>query len=118
MILNHRHVASPQVASAPLYLSRADVPDSVVARERGIFEEQGRIEASQGKPKSPQQLEKIVSNRLEKRLSELCLTSQSHVAEEDQPVVSKHLDSMKQKLGLLDFRINHFLRWNVGESNK
>ena len=95
-----------------------DIPDDVISRERSIFEEQGRLEVSQGKPKSPQQLQQIVSNRLEKRLSELCLTSQNHVAEEDQPVISKHMENMKHKLGLVDFRINQFLRWNVGECDK
>lgn len=105
------------VASTPLYLNRLDIPDDVVARERSIFVEQSRLEISSGKPKSAEQLEKIVSNRLEKRLSELCLMTQTHVAEDDQPIVSKHIDSMKQKLGLLDLCIDQFLRWSVGEGN-
>jgi len=64
------HVA----ASNPKYLSAAQVPAEVVAKERDILSEQARAE---GKP--PEIVAKMVEGRLRKALSEVTLTGQPFV---------------------------------------
>ena len=61
-----------QVAAAnPVYVSREDVPASVLEKEREIYREQM---ADQKKP--PQVLDKIVEGKLEKFFAEQCLLEQ------------------------------------------
>jgi elongation factor Ts len=68
------HVA----ASNPRYLSPAQVPAEVVAKEREILTEQARGE---GKP--PEIVAKMVEGRLRKALSEITLTGQPFVKDPD-----------------------------------
>jgi elongation factor Ts len=68
------HVA----ASNPRYLSAAQVPAEVVAKEREILTEQARGE---GKP--PEIVAKMVEGRLRKALSEITLTGQPFVKDPD-----------------------------------
>ena len=71
------HVA----ASNPRYLSAAQVPAEVVAKEREILTEQARGE---GKP--PEIVAKMVEGRLRKSLSEITLTGQPFVKDPDMTV--------------------------------
>jgi elongation factor Ts len=68
------HVA----ASNPRYLSAAQVPPEVVAKERDILAEQARGE---GKP--PEIVAKMVEGRLRKTLGEITLTGQPFVKDPD-----------------------------------
>jgi elongation factor Ts len=68
------HVA----ASSPRYLSGADVPADVVAKERSILTEQA---ASEGKP--PEIVAKMVEGRLRKSLGEITLAGQPFVKDPD-----------------------------------
>jgi len=68
------HVA----ASSPRYISAADVPAEVVAKEREILTDQARTE---GKP--PEIVAKMVEGRLRKSLSEITLTGQPFVKDPD-----------------------------------
>jgi elongation factor Ts len=68
------HVA----ASNPRYLSAAQVPAEVVAKERDILTEQARLE---GKP--PEIVAKMVEGRLRKALGEITLTGQPFVKDPD-----------------------------------
>jgi elongation factor Ts len=68
------HVA----ASNPKYLSTAQVPAEVVAKERDILTEQAQ---SEGKP--PEIVAKMVEGRLRKALSEITLTGQAFVKDPD-----------------------------------
>jgi len=68
------HVA----ASNPKYLSPAQVPAEVVAKERSILTEQ-----AQGEGKPPEIVAKMVEGRLRKALSELTLTGQPFVKDPD-----------------------------------
>ncbi|HYC10219.1 MAG TPA: translation elongation factor Ts [Steroidobacteraceae bacterium] len=65
-------------ASNPRYLSPAQVPAEVVAKEREILTEQARGE---GKP--PEIVAKMVEGRLRKALSEITLTGQPFVKDPD-----------------------------------
>jgi elongation factor Ts len=64
------HVA----ASSPRYLSAADVPTEVVAKERAILTSQ-----AQGEGKPPEIVAKMVEGRLRKALAELTLSGQPFV---------------------------------------
>ena len=64
--------------SNPRYLSAAQVPAEVVARERDILTEQAK---SEGKP--PEIVTKMVEGRLRKGLNEITLTGQAFVKDPD-----------------------------------
>jgi elongation factor Ts len=68
------HVA----ASSPRYVSLADVPAEVVAKEREILTEQ-----AQGAGKPPEIVAKMVEGRLRKSLGEITLTGQPFVKDPD-----------------------------------
>jgi translation elongation factor EF-Ts len=75
----------------------------------------------QGKGKSraqtPEQQERVVQGRLDKRLAEMCLLSQAHAAEEGLPPVSRHLAAQSQVLALsTPLTVGRMLRWSVGEA--
>jgi elongation factor Ts len=71
------HVA----ASAPRYLSQAQVPEEVIAKERAILTEQ-----AQGEKKPPEIIAKMVEGRLRKALGEITLTGQAFVKDPDQSI--------------------------------
>jgi elongation factor Ts len=78
------------VAAKPLYLSEAAVPPDVMAREEEISRQQ--LDSSgQLHNKKPDVVAKIVRGKVLKRMSEVCLLSQPHVAEEGGPLVGKFL---------------------------
>jgi len=64
--------------SNPKYLTPAQVPADVVAKERAILTEQ-----AQGEGKPPEIVAKMVEGRLRKALSEITLTGQAFVKEPD-----------------------------------
>ncbi|HVP34316.1 MAG TPA: translation elongation factor Ts [Steroidobacteraceae bacterium] len=68
------HVA----ASSPRYLSAAQVPAEVVAKEREILTEQ-----AQGEGKPPEIVAKMVEGRLRKALGEITLTGQAFIKDLD-----------------------------------
>ncbi|VEU41311.1 unnamed protein product [Pseudo-nitzschia multistriata] len=74
------------VAAKPSYLTPECVPEDVVANEKAILA--GQI-ADSNKP--PEVVEKIISGRIRKFYSEVCLTEQDHMVEEGNAKVSKAL---------------------------
>ena len=67
-----REIALHIAATAPLYVSEADVPDEDRQRELRIFEEQAQDKPENVRPK-------IAEGRLKKWLEEVVLLSQPHV---------------------------------------
>ena len=92
-----RRLAMHAVAASPKYLSIEHIPKEVVEQETAIFRAQ-TLEAKT--PPKPEMLERIISGKVGKRLGEMSLLEQAHVAEEGQPVVGKHLEAQGGKLGL------------------
>jgi len=76
-----RDIAMHVAAMNPEYVSPADVPATVVAKEREIFAEQVKAE---GKP--PEIAGKIVEGKLRKRLNEVSLTGQAFVKDDKSSV--------------------------------
>ncbi len=94
------HVAS----AAPRYVSRDDVPDDVVERERGVLEELTRNE---GKPE--QAITKIVEGRLNRFFKDTVLLEQDFVRE-PKTSVSKLLAGLGP-----DATVRRFARVKIGE---
>lgn len=103
-----RDLAMHVVAAHPLYLSREDVPEDIVAREKEIYSEQM---ANSGKPEHV--LEKIVEGKLDKWYSDVCLLEQGFVKNPDtkiQDLLTSSIASLGENI-----RVNKFSRIAIGE---
>jgi len=94
--------------AAPLYLTREDVPEEVIERERAIYRAQA-LEA--GKPEHI--VDRIVEGRLEKFYQQGCLMGQPFVKDEDKTVQDLITDA-SAKLGE-NIILRRFVRYKVGE---
>lgn len=103
-----RRLAMHIVAAKPLYLSTDAVPQIFIDQELAIFREQASDDKNNSK-KKPEMIEKAIQGKLNKRLGEVCLLSQSHLAEEGSPVVKKYLESLssswKTNVSVSDFHL-------------
>lgn len=96
-------------AANPTYLSREDVPQNVIEREKEIYKAQ-----VSGKP--PQVVEKIIEGKLEKFYSDVCLLDQIFIKDPDQKKKIKDLVTEKiAKLGE-NIVIRRFARFQLGEA--
>lgn len=103
-----KDVAMQIAAANPMYVSREDVPQSVIESEREIYRSQVT-----GKP--PQVVEKIVEGKLEKFFSETCLLDQIFIRDEEGKLKVKDLVTEKiAKLGE-NIIVRRFVRFQVGE---
>lgn len=98
------HAVALQIAALKAkYLTRADVPEDVVANERRIAEETAKEE---GKPE--QALPKIVEGRVTGFYKDVVLL--------DQPSVSDNKKSVKALLGEAGVTVTRFVRFEVGQA--
>jgi elongation factor Ts len=98
-------------AANPSFLSREDVPEDVVSKEKEIYRSQVA-----GKPQ--QVVEKIVEGKLDKFYSEACLLEQIFVKDPEQKQKVKDLVTEKvAKLGE-NIVIRRFVRFQLGETQK
>jgi len=98
-----RDVAHQVAAMRPQYLTRDEVPASVVDHERGIFEQ---ITRDEGKPE--QAVPKIVEGRLNAFFKEVVLTDQAFVREPKKTI--------KQLLSEQGVTVRAFARFQVGQA--
>jgi len=103
-----RDLAMHVAAAAPEYVSKEDVPASVLEREREV-QKQRVIE--EGKP--PHIAEKIVEGRLTKFYEEQCLLEQKYV-KDDTKTVREILTDAVARIGE-NIRVRRFVRFVVGE---
>ncbi|MEA3311306.1 MAG: translation elongation factor Ts [candidate division WOR-3 bacterium] len=101
-------VAMHIAASDPVAVSRGDVPEEVLQREREIYTEQAR---ASGKPEHV--IEKVVVGRLDKYYKENCLLEQPFVKDPDKTVK----DVVTEAIALLgeNIFVQRFQRFKVGE---
>ncbi|MCH7768333.1 MAG: translation elongation factor Ts [Nitrospinae bacterium] len=97
------HVA----AANPMHVSRDQIPEEVVEKEREIFESQAREE---GKPEKV--LDRIVEGRVGKYFEEICLLEQPFVKNTDQNVQERISETIAQ-LGE-NVVVSRFARYHVG----
>src|SRR5262245_16884812 len=106
-----KDVAMQVAAGNPLYVSREEVPGSVVEKEREIYLQQM---ADQKKPS--QVIDKIVEGKLEKYYTEACLLEQPFI--KDASGKTKVKDLVDQATARLQERVivKRFARFQVGEA--
>lgn len=103
-----RDVAMHVAASDPFAVSKEDVPEEIIARERDIFMAQA---AEEGKPEHI--AEKIVDGRLRKFFEERTLLDQKYVKEPER-TVSDRIQETQAKLGE-KIVVGRFARFKIGE---
>lgn len=93
-------------AANPKYLSREDVPEALVAKEKDIAADQVK-----GKPANI--VEKIVEGKIEKIYSDLCLLEQTFIKDDSKTIN----DVVKSKIAELgeNIVIRRFVRYATGE---
>ncbi len=96
------HIAAAQ----PLYVSREEVPAEMVAKEKEVYA--GQVT---GKPENV--IEKIVTGKLDKFFSAVCLLEQGFIKDPDQTIK----DLVAQKISEIgeNIVIRRFTRYSVGE---
>lgn len=103
-----KDVALHIAAANPSYLSREDVPQDVIEREKDIYK-------AQVANKPPQVVEKIVEGKLDKFFGDMCLLEQAFVKDPEQKVKIKDIVTEKiAKLGE-NIVIRRFARFQLGE---
>jgi elongation factor Ts len=103
-----KDIAMHVAASDPRFLSKEDVTEDVLAKEKEIYREQAR---TTGKPASV--LDKIVEGRVKKFYAESCLLEQPFV-KDPSISVKDHIASHVQKFGE-NMRVRRFVRYRLGE---
>ena len=103
-----KDVAMHIAASAPLYVRREEVPEEIKEREKKIYETQAK---EAGKPEKI--IEKIVSGKLDKYLSEICLLEQPFIKDPDK-TIQDLLQETIAKLGE-NISIRRFVRYQLCE---
>jgi len=110
------HEIALQVAAMkPWFVTRNDVPQAVLNREKDVI--LGQIKNDPKNANKPDNiLEKIVTGRLDKFYKERCLIEQTSIRDENM-TISKLLGDISKKLGC-EVKITGFRRWAVGEAGK
>jgi len=98
-----KDIAQQIAASAPAYLTRDEVPEDVVAKERRIAEQ---ITRDEGKPE--QAIPKITEGRLNAFFKEIVLL--------EQPFIKDPKKSVKQVLTERKVNVTAFARYQIGQA--
>lgn len=108
--LSH-NIALHIAASSPLYVSREEVPESVIEKEKDIYAKQA---LNEGKPVNV--VDKIADGRLNKFYQENCLLEQLYVKNNDITIG----DLVKEHIALFgeNIVIKRFIRFVLGETEK
>jgi elongation factor Ts len=103
------HDIAMQVAAAnPNYVSREDVPDSVIEKELEIYRSQA---IEEGKPNHI--VGKIAEGRLEKFFQSVCLLEQPFIKDPEK-TIKEYLGEIASKIGE-NIAIKRFVRFELGE---
>ncbi len=94
-------------AANPLYVSRDDVPEEVIAKEMEIYKEQ-----SAGSGKSEDVMQKMMEGKLEKYFEESCLLEQPFVKDSEKKI-SDLISESTAKMGE-NVQVRRFARFMLG----
>lgn len=98
-----------QIAAAnPLFLSREDVTNDALDKEKEIYRQQA---LNEGKPENI--VEKMVTGRVQKYYKEVCLIEQPWIRDQD-VAIKKFIDNKSKELGTA-IKIDKFVRFEKGE---
>ncbi len=103
-----RDIAMHVAAVNPVAVSREEIPSDLVEREKAIYVKQAQ---ESGKPESI--IEKIVTGKIEKYISEICLLDQKFVKNPDLSIQDL-LNELVAKMGE-NISIKRFARFQIGE---
>lgn len=103
-----RNLCLQVAATNPAYLTKEDVPESILEKERQIIKAQA---LNEGKPEKV--VEKIIEGRLEKYYRENCLIEQTYVKDEDLTIHAL-LTNLIAKIGE-NIVIRRYCRFEIGE---
>ncbi len=95
-------------ASAPLYVSKEDVPEDAKKREKDIYIEQAK---QSGKPEAV--VQKIAEGKLEKWYSDVCLVEQVFIKDQEKTIKAL-IAELSSKTGE-NVRVKRFVRYVLGE---
>jgi elongation factor Ts len=99
-------------ASEPRFISKEEVPEEVIAKEREIALEQARSDPKNAN-KPEQVLDKIVEGRMSKFYQEVCLLEQPFVKDQNM-TVGQLVTAVISKTGE-NIKIRRFVRFKMGE---
>ncbi len=102
-----RDIAMHIAASNPVAIRREDVPEEILAREREIYKQQA---LDSGKPENI--VDKIVTGKMDKYYSDICLLEQKFVKNPDlsiQDLLNELIAKMGENIG-----IKQFSRFQIG----
>ncbi|TCK97925.1 translation elongation factor Ts (EF-Ts) [Natranaerovirga hydrolytica] len=105
-----RNLAMQIAAIAPKYISKDEVSQDYIEKEREILKQQA-VNENPDKPENI--IDKMIIGRLQKQLKEVCLLDQQYVKDGDL-TISKYLDQVSKEVG---FKVNvkRFVRFETGE---
>ena len=103
-----KDVAMHIAAANPVSVTREDVPDAIVAREKEIYIQQG---LDSGKPENI--VEKMVTGKIEKFIAEIVLLEQPFIKDPDR-TIQEILTDLVGKMGE-NITIKRFVRFQIGE---
>lgn len=103
-----RDIAMHIAASNPLYLTKEEVPEETITKEREILRAQA---LNEGKPEKI--VERMVEGRIEKYYKEVCLLEQPFVKDTDKSIK----DIVSERVSLIGEKIDirRFTRYEMGE---
>lgn len=107
-----KDIAMHICAAEPRYVSKEDVPEELINKEREIAREQATSD-EKNKNKPAQVIDKIVDGRIAKFYSEICLLEQPFVKDQSL-TVNDLLKNMIARIGE-NIRIRRFVRFKMGE---
>jgi len=93
-------------AASPLYVSREDVPEELVEKEKDVASAQ-----AEGKP--AQAIEKIVEGKLNKWYGQICLVEQEYIKDTSKKIQDVLTDAVA-KMGE-NIVVSRFERYQIGE---
>jgi len=102
------NIALHIAAAAPLYVSREEIPDEVLAKEKEIAKDKVKKE---GKPEDI--IDKIVEGQMNKYYEEVCLLDQAYVRDEKKKIrdlIDEAVASYGEKI-----EVRRFIRIVLGE---
>lgn len=103
-----KEIALQIAAANPLYLTREDVPQDVIEKEKEIYKQQA---LNEGKPEKV--VEKMVEGRIQKYFKEVCLIEQLWIRDQDL-TIKKYIENKSKEAGS-DISIVKFARFEKGE---
>ena len=109
--ISRKNNISMQIAATnPLSISRDEIDQSVLDREKEIFADQAK---ESGKPDNI--IDKIVDGKVEKYFAESCLLEQQYIKDPDRKV----FDLITESVATLgeNIVINRFIRFAIGETS-